>query len=751
LDLDNTPAQGNGHSSTVPGGPGSGPQPAAWQDPSAALHEYVRILVNRRWSILLCFLGVFLSAAVYVYSQPRIYRATAKVQVVQTVQPILLSEQRSGAPQVSLSTQVKYIRSSLTARTACEMAGKKAVPPLTPEEIRHALSVTIEEPDILAISVEHTDPERAALIANVVQDAYIHQNTALARAETTSAKQFLETQMEVVKQDMQRIEAQIRRFKARHNIPDSASQVATTTAPTSGSGVSLVEMQMAVLAAEAELDGLRRLLKSVPPTHRVRRPVEDPVLEGLRQALVEAEVELARAQSRYADTHPRVLAIKDELERLRGLVQERAAQAKVAEVEEPNPLYAALVERVREGEIQVEVQRARAEALAKAEAKKAPSTPGKDPKAFMELVALERAKEIAERTYGQILEQLQQVRLNEAQQQGTARRVDIAQVPEQPVHPTPRRTLAIAALLGLVAGLSLALLQELADTGVRDPDQLLMRTGISSLGFIPATRDTARTAKIAARSPRSPVTESFRTIRSNLKFAHLDSPLHTMMVTSAGAGEGKSFTATNLAIVLAQAGVNTLLVDADLRRPTLHRIFGIPRTPGLTTVLTGETPLREAIQATDVANLYIIPSGPVPPNPAELLESKRMRQLIEEMKEIAEIVIFDTPPALVVTDAVVLSPRMDAMILVIEQGRVTSRAIAEIRRMVEQARGKIAGAVFNKVKSGASGYYYYHYYRYYYYGDHNEGDAQQRRPAMPLTALDHGRNQSQSKGPDEEA
>ncbi|HOJ20786.1 MAG TPA: Wzz/FepE/Etk N-terminal domain-containing protein, partial [Armatimonadota bacterium] len=94
MDLDNTPAQGNGHSSTVPGGPGSGPQPAAWQDPSAALHEYVRILVNRRWSILLCFLGVFLSAAVYVYSQPRIYRATAKVQVVQTVQPILLSEQR---------------------------------------------------------------------------------------------------------------------------------------------------------------------------------------------------------------------------------------------------------------------------------------------------------------------------------------------------------------------------------------------------------------------------------------------------------------------------------------------------------------------------------------------------------------------------------------------------------------------------------------------------------------------------------
>lgn len=748
MDLDNTPAQGNGHSSTVPGG---GLHPAAWQDPSAALQEYVRILVNRRWSILLCFLGVFLSAAAYVYSQPRIYRATAKVQVVQIVQPILVSEKRGGAPQVSLSTQAKYIRSSLTARTACEMAADKPVAPLTPEEIRRALSVTIEEPDILAISVEHTDPGRAALIANVIQDAYIQQNTALARSETTSAKQFLESQMEVLKQDMQRIEGEIRRFKARHNIPDSVAQAAAATAPMSGSGVSLVETQMAVLAAEAELAGLRRRLASVSPTRRVQRAVEDPVLDGLRQAVVETEVELARAQSRYADTHQRVLAIKDELERLRGLVQERAAQATVTEVEEPNPLYIALEERIREGEIQVEVQRARAEALASAAAKQDPATPGKDPKAFMELVALGRAKEIAERTYGQLLEQLQQVRLSEAQQQGTARKVDIAEVPERPVHPTPQRTLAIAALLGLVAGLSLALLQELADTGVRDPDELLMRTGISSLGFIPATRDTGRTIKIAARSPRSPITESFRTIRSNLKFAHLDSPLHTMMVTSAGAGEGKSFTATNLAIVLAQAGVDTLLVDADLRRPTLHRIFGIQRTPGLTTVLTGETPLHEAIQATDVANLRIIPSGSVPPNPAELLDSRRMRQLIEEMKEIAEIVIFDTPPALVVTDAVVLSPRVDAMVLVVEQGRVTSRALAEIRRMVEQARGKIAGAVFNKVKSGASGYYHYNYYRYYYYGDRSPGDGQQHPPAAPLTAVDNGRDLSRSKGPDEEA
>ena len=684
------------------------------------------------------------------HSQPRIYRATAKVQVVQIVQPILVSEKRGGAPQVSLSTQAKYIRSSLTARTACEMAADKPVAPLTPEEIRRALSVTIEEPDILAISVEHTDPGRAALIANVIQDAYIQQNTALARSETTSAKQFLESQMEVLKQDMQRIEGEIRRFKARHNIPDSVAQAAAATAPMSGSGVSLVETQMAVLAAEAELAGLRRRLASVSYPARPARGRGS----RSRRAASGRSRDRGRVGARTVTLrgHPSARSGHQGRAGATARLGPRACRAGNGHRGgRAQPALHCVEERIREGEIQVEVQRARAEALAKAEAKKAPSTPGKDPKAFMELVALGRAKEIAERTYGQLLEQLQQVRLSEAQQQGTARKVDIAEVPERPVHPTPQRTLAIAALLGLVAGLSLALLQELADTGVRDPDELLMRTGISSLGFIPATRDTGRTIKIAARSPRSPITESFRTIRSNLKFAHLDSPLHTMMVTSAGAGEGKSFTATNLAIVLAQAGVNTLLVDADLRRPTLHRIFGIPRTPGLTTVLTGETPLHEAIQATDVANLRIIPSGSVPPNPAELLDSRRMRQLIEEMKEIAEIVIFDTPPALVVTDAVVLSPRVDAMVLVVEQGRVTSRALAEIRRMVEQARGKIAGAVFNKVKSGASGYYHYNYYRYYYYGDRSPGDGQQHPPAAPLTAVDNGRDLSRSKGPDEEA
>src|SRR5690606_27467832 len=180
--------------------------------------------------------------------------------------------------------------------------------------------------------------------------------------------------------------------------------------------------------------------------------------------------------------------------------------------------------------------------------------------------------------------------------------------------------------------------------------------------------DFKRNRLIAKTAPKSPITEQYRTIRTNIQFSAVDTPIRSLMVTSAGPSEGKSTTASNLAVVFAQQGKKVLIVDADLRRPTLHFTFGFTNTIGLTNVLTRQIHINESIRTTDVENLYFMPSGPIPPNPAELLGSATMDQLISDLYEMFDLVIFDVPPVLAVADAQVLGNQVDATILVVSSG-----------------------------------------------------------------------------------
>ena len=709
------------------------------------------------------FLSVFGAATAYVYTQPRIYRATAKVRIAQPRAPIILDPGAARAPsqpaQTSLGTEAKSVASIITARAAAEILRNPerlreivhadqpgaanlslAIDSLrasgnmdiTPEAICASIQVGIEDPDVLAISVEQQDPYRAMLIANAVQKAYLEENRKYATTEATSASNFLERQVVSLKSEFDRLDRSIRRFKAVHKIREVAPEKAAAV-PMMDYEHQATQAEVDLRNAEAELAATRRLLASEPPFRRVRHALNDPVATGFEQETSKAEIDLALARAQYHDTHPRVIALKDKLAALKSLAKTRPTQQMV-EVEEPNLVRAALEDRIRDQGARVEGMRARTSILMTLAARKE-DVPAAQQQ-YIELSGMEHAKEVAEKAYLGLLTQLQESKLNVARQQGTASRLDEARFPSVPIRPTPRKTLSLALIVGLLAGLGVGLMQEWMDTSVHDPEELAKRTAISSLGFIPATRDLRQAVGIAARSPRSPISEGFRAIRSNLKFAHLDAPLHSLMITSAGSGEGKSFTSANLAIVFAPAGIRTILVDADLRRPTVHRIWGFDHSPGLTNVLAGEISLEEAIRRTSVDNLTVLPGGSVPPNPSELLDSPRMIAMIDHLKERAEMVIFDTPPALVVTDAIVLSPRVDATILVIEQGRVSWRALLEIRRMIEQARGRLAGAVMNKVKAGFGNYYYYYYQYYYEYGTKKRRQAGGRRPMAKALPAD---------------
>lgn len=209
-------------------------------------------------------------------------------------------------------------------------------------------------------------------------------------------------------------------------------------------------------------------------------------------------------------------------------------------------------------------------------------------------------------------------------------------------------------------------------------------------------------------APKSPIAEQYRTIRTNIQFSTVDQELKTIMVTSSGPGEGKSTTAANLAVVFAQLGKKVLLVDSDLRKPTVHHTFGMNNLIGFTTVLTKQTTLASAIVETEEKDLYVLPSGPIPPNPAEMLSSKAMEQFIADVKAAFDYIIFDTPPLLAVTDPQVLAKKCDGTILVVFSGKTEREQSVKGKELLEKAKSKLLGVVLNDKELQKSDCYYYY-------------------------------------------
>lgn len=213
---------------------------------------------------------------------------------------------------------------------------------------------------------------------------------------------------------------------------------------------------------------------------------------------------------------------------------------------------------------------------------------------------------------------------------------------------------------------------------------------------------------ITLTDSRSPVSEQYRTIRTNIQFSSVDSTIRSLMVTSAGPGEGKSTTVANLAIVFAQQEKKVLLIDADMRKPTVHYTFQLHNNFGLTNVLTKQIALTKAVNETKQPNLFVLTCGPIPPNPAELLGSKAMEELLEDAYKEFDIILFDTPPVMAVTDAQILANKCDGTLLVVSSGKTEMEAACKAKELLVTANGKLLGAVLNQKKAKDSQYYYYY-------------------------------------------
>lgn len=342
-----------------------------------------------------------------------------------------------------------------------------------------------------------------------------------------------------------------------------------------------------------------------------------------------------------------------------------------------------------------------------------------------------------QRIYDDLQEQYQISRIEQSVDASKVQLIDVAGVPGWPVSPNRKRDVMLSAALGLLLGALLAVLLDRLDNSIRSPEEIHDLLDVNVLGMIPAIRvdneeaqvaeDVALERLVTHADPRSVVAESYRSLRTNLAFARANEDVRTLVLTSPGPADGKSTTVANLAITFAQQGQRTLIIDADLRRAVLDKTFSVPRSPGLTELIIGSVQLDEAVNETQVPNLFVLGSGQFPPNPSELLGSAAMKQVVAEAKERFDIVLFDSPPLLAVTDAAVLSTLVDGTVLVVRMGSTAREAARLAIARLRQVHARVLGALLNDARSRGAGYYGGYGYQYYaYYGSDANGNGNGR-------------------------
>ena len=356
------------------------------------------------------------------------------------------------------------------------------------------------------------------------------------------------------------------------------------------------------------------------------------------------------------------------------------------------------------------------------------------PKKELELQRLQRNLTVLNSNYSFLRQKLEEAKISLASTSGKVQIIDLARQSNRPVSPNHQRDILLGFFLTIVISLTIILVIEISNNSLRDPNDVI-RQNLTILGIIPSIENNRTSLKkinlknnenknqvqrrlITREDPRSPVSEAYRSLRTSMLYTETDKKIKSILVSSAGPGEGKTTTVANMAITYANLGKKTLLIDTDLRRPVIHKVLNIDKEPGITNYLVGDVEDFSTLeQKTEIENLYVVSSGVIPPNPSELLGSEKMNNLIKTLEKKWDIILFDSPPLVAVTDATMISKSIDKIIIVVKVGQTDKRAFEHTIQNLRNIKAPIGGVVLNAVSQNNSYGSYYYYYQYYnYYG-----------------------------------
>ena len=677
-------------------------EPDTEQSAGFSLQDYLAILRRRRAIIIQAFILITVIGVAQALIAKNTYQASAKLLVegqayslntVDSANP--LSSLFQISQQQTVDTQVEVLQSQPLLDQVVKQVG-----PAT-------LSVAeVGQTNVIAVAAESNDPRVAAAAPNTLLSLYITQNTDAELAEMERARQFVQAQGKQAHDRLNATENALKTFQETTHIADltkNRDDQITLVSSLAGSKQSLVA-SLASLRAQIASD--RTEMNREPGAVAAKTQTSNPEVITLSDSIRSLEVQRAGLVQPGGLTPraPQVQALDAQIAALKARL---AAQPTLATTvtQAPNAFRLGLQQKISDLQAQIPVIQTQIETT-DVNLKAAQAQIGSYAGLELTLNRLTAEHDAAQSQDKNFSDQLNDLNLREKAHHSAARIIEAAQVPDAPVRPKRVQSMIFAALIGLFVGLCLALLQEFLDdriNTVADADRVLQ---LPSLGYVPAL-SAADAHLLPQMKGMDPASESYRVLRTNIHFATVDAPARTLLVTSANPGEGKTTTAANLAFAMAMDGKKVILVDTDLRRPSLHTLLDVPAVPGLTDVLLGHAPL---LPVEIMSGLSVLPAGSTPPNPGELLNSRKFRNLVLELTEQADMVIFDSPPVLVAADAAILASQMDGTILVVETGATKKASARRTLALLKQARAAMLGIAYNKMRSSdAPGYYFYNY------------------------------------------
>jgi exopolysaccharide transport family protein len=723
--------------------------------------------MKHRWTILTVFTVIFVSVLIFSFTATPVYRATARV-IIEKDDPKVVSIQEVMTVDSSgldyYQTQYKIIESRGVAREVIRrlklgendefvpkpkdtffanigrsvsetidsltslMKTEKPPPaggvvvgeseeesPLVTAFIGRIKVTPIRNSRLVDIGFEAKDPALSAKIANNLTQAYIDLNLETKLKATKNAMNWLNSRLDEERKKVEQAEQALLRYKGQHNITtDFSKDVESITAQ------KLAALNAQVVEAEAKRVEAETRYKQAIALQRTPEML-DSIPEVLNNELVQKiksmEIELYKRRSevskKYGANHPQMVAIGNEL----ATIQARKAEEIKRVI---NSLFNGYkVAQAREQSLKSSLDSQKGESFSLNE------------KAIMYSV-LKREAESTQEMYDLVIKRFKETSLTENIRTGNIRIVDPAEIPRSPVKPKKTQNTLLGLIVGLSLGIGLAFFLEYLDNTIKVPDDIKERLKIPYMGPVPvfkATMDgnpgnprTPQDDLVTLSSPKSTASESYRGIRTSILFSAADAAPRAILVASAAPSEGKTVTAANLAVTMAQAGNRVLIIDCDMRRPRLHRMFNVPRDKGISNILVGNCTVDEAIIHSAIPGIDIIPSGPVSPNPSEMLGSQNMTNFMKSVRDSYDLIILDSSPITAVTDTVILSRFVDGVLIVIRAGETHREIIKNGIGLLKAANARILGAILNGVEMGRDSYYYQYYY--YYYGE--DGDRHKK-------------------------
>jgi capsular exopolysaccharide synthesis family protein len=591
----------------------------------------------------------------------------------------------------------------------------------------------VKDTRILAVSYESGNPELAANIVNHLINNYIEFSIQSRYAFTRRASGVMEQQLQDLKSKVEKSQQDLIDYERQNLIVGMGDK-------RNVNDERLEELNKDFAAAESDRVQKQSVYELAKANGgQVGVIVQDSVLSHLEEKYADLQSSYEEALGQYGPKWPKVVQLHDQVAQMQSLIQDAHKRA----IEKLHNDYLAAVNR----------ERLLGDALAKANGE----INGLSQR-MIEYNILKREFEINQQLYQTLLQRLKDATLSATLQAPNVHLIDQATPPLHPIRPNRRRNIAVGLLIGLVLGITLGFVQEALDSSVRTTEEAERLINAPALAVIPSESDGHRRELRPAgrplshvgsdgvglaviKRPSSVMAESFRSLRTSVLLSTAPRPPQSMLITSPQVGEGKTSIASNLAMSLAQRGGDVLIVDADLRRPCIAKTMGLPNEKGLSSFLTGAHSLEEVlIKYEHVPNLWILPAGPRPPDPAELLSSRMMDTTLKDLLKRFTHIVIDSPPLLLVTDAVILSAMVDGVILVVSSGATTRGALSRAHRILENAGSRVLGMVLNKVDMRFDTYYGYYYgpYHYGYYDDvsaasptHSSGGGHTRKTSPP--------------------